>query len=155
MAQVLDLGNVIGPQGPKGDTGPQGPKGDTGPQGPKGDTGPQGPKGAAGVTFTPSVSGDGTLSWSNDGSLQNPQSVNIKGQKGDTGAQGPSGEQGPAGAAGVTFTPSVSEDGTLSWTNDGGLSNPQSVNIKGPAGSAGALPTFSINEEGHLIATYE
>lgn len=39
---LVDLGNVIGPQGPTGATGPQGPKGDTGatgPQGPKGDTG--------------------------------------------------------------------------------------------------------------------
>lgn len=32
MAKV-DLGNVVGPQGAKGDTGPQGIKGDTGPQG--------------------------------------------------------------------------------------------------------------------------
>ena len=29
----VDLGNVVGPQGAKGDTGPQGVKGDTGPQG--------------------------------------------------------------------------------------------------------------------------
>lgn len=29
MAQELDLGSVIGPQGPKGETGPQGPKGET------------------------------------------------------------------------------------------------------------------------------
>ena len=39
---LIDLGNVIGPQGATGATGPQGPKGDTGatgPQGPKGDTG--------------------------------------------------------------------------------------------------------------------
>lgn len=36
MAQELDLGSVIGPQGPKGETGPQGPKGETGPQGPAG-----------------------------------------------------------------------------------------------------------------------
>ena len=56
---VIDLGSVIGPQGPKGepdDTGPQGEPGDpgeTGPQGPKGepgDTGQQGPQGPAGKT---------------------------------------------------------------------------------------------------------
>lgn len=45
-----------------------------------------------------------------------------------------SGEQGTDGA---TFTPSVSADGTLSWTNDKGLGNPPSVNIKGPAGPQG------------------
>ena len=32
-------------------------------------------------------------------------------------------------AKGVTFTPSVSSDGVLSWTNDGGLENPESVNL--------------------------
>lgn len=36
MAQELDLGSVIGPQGPKGETGPQGPKGETGATGPQG-----------------------------------------------------------------------------------------------------------------------
>ena len=38
-----------------------------------------------GATFTPSVSSDGDLSWSNDKGLDNPTTVNIKGQKGDTG----------------------------------------------------------------------
>lgn len=32
---------------------------------------------------------------------------------------------------GATFTPSVSEDGVISWTNDKGLENPEPVNIKG------------------------
>lgn len=38
---------------------------------------------------------------------------------------------------GATFTPSVSEEGVLSWTNDGGKTNPQSINIKGPKGDQG------------------
>lgn len=41
--------------------------------------------------------------------------------------------QGEAGKNGVTFIPSVSEAGILSWTNDGGLTNPNPVNIKGDA----------------------
>lgn len=52
MAKV-DLGQVVGPQGPagaKGATGAQGPKGDPGAQGPKGDTGAQGPQGQKGAT---------------------------------------------------------------------------------------------------------
>jgi len=129
----------------------QGAKGDTGEQGPQGVPGNKGDDGANGVTFTPSVAADGTLSWSNDGGLENPASVSIKGPKGDTGEQGvpgekgDTGEQGPQGvpgskgddgANGVTFTPSVAADGTLSWSNDGGLENPASVNIKGPSGSA-------------------
>lgn len=34
-----------------------------------------------------------------------------------------------AGARGATFTPSVSPAGVLSWTNDGGLPNPESVDL--------------------------
>jgi hypothetical protein len=38
---------------------------------------------------------------------------------------------------GATFTPSVSKDGVLSWTNDQKLPNPSPVNIMGPAGPQG------------------
>lgn len=48
-------------------------------------------KGPKGVTFTPNVDSSGNLSWSNDGGLTNPATVNIKGPKGD---QGPAGEGG-------------------------------------------------------------
>lgn len=48
----VDLGKVVGPQGPAGATGPRGPAGDIGPQGPAGKTGPQGPAGADGKTPT-------------------------------------------------------------------------------------------------------
>lgn len=40
---------------------------------------------------------------------------------------------------GATFTPSVSEDGDLSWTNDKGKENPPTVNIAGPPGAPGAV----------------
>lgn len=150
---------ATGPQGPKGDkgepgaTGHQGPKGDTGatgPQDPKGDkgdtgaTGSQGPKGVTGAVFTPTVSSAGLLSWSNNGGLSNPASVNIKGPKGDTGAQGSAGAKGDKGDTGAkgnpgaVFTPAVAADGTLSWSNNGSLTNPASVNIKGPKGDKGA-----------------
>lgn len=42
------------------------------------------------------------------------------------------------GQNGATFTPSVSQDGVISWTNDKGLENPSPVNIKGAEGKAGA-----------------
>lgn len=45
---------------------------------------------------------------------------------------------GIAGPKGTTFIPSVSSDGVISWTNDGGLANPSPVNIQGPTGPAGA-----------------
>ena len=44
---------------------------------------------------------------------------------------------GGTGADGVTFTPSVSADGVISWTNDGGKDNPTPVNIKGNSGTDG------------------
>ena len=47
------------------------------------------------------------------------------------------GKQGDKGAVGAHFTPSVSDDGVLSWTNNGGLGNPQPVNIRGPQGVQG------------------
>ncbi|MBQ1756412.1 MAG: hypothetical protein II010_05000 [Oscillospiraceae bacterium] len=56
---------------------------------------------------------------------------------GPTGPQGPAGQDGTDGSNGVTFTPTVSSAGVISWTNDGGLPNPDSVNIKGPAGQDG------------------
>lgn len=60
--------------------------------------------GVTGATFTPSVSEDGDLSWSNDRNLENPVTVNIKGEKGDTGEQGLQGESGEQGEAGADFT---------------------------------------------------
>ena len=46
---------------------------------------------------------------------------------------------GGSGNAGATFTPTVSEDGTLSWTNDKGLPNPAPVNIKGSDADGGLV----------------
>lgn len=77
-------------------------------KGDKGDKGEQGDKGATGSVFTPSVSDAGVLSWSNNGGLANPASVNIKGDKGakgdkgEQGIQGEKGEKGDAGAKGDT-----------------------------------------------------
>ena len=91
----------------------------------------EGGTGQDGTTFTPSVSSDGTLSWTNDGGKDNPTPVNIKGEKGDTGATGADGTS-------VTVT-SVSES-----TKDGGsnvvrFSDGKTVTIKnGSKGSQGA-----------------
>ena len=53
------------------------------------------------------------------------------------GKDGASGDEGGSGEDGATFYPNVSADGTLSWTNDKGLSNPASVNITGAKGDPG------------------
>lgn len=54
-----------------------------------------------GVTFTPSVSDDGVISWTNDGNLASPEKKSIKGQKGDTGVS----------FAGIEYTPSTASGG--------------------------------------------
>ena len=41
------------------------------------------------------------------------------------------------GKDGTTFIPNVSEGGVVSWTNTGGLPNPDPVNITGPQGPKG------------------
>ena len=53
-----------------------------------------------GVTFTPSVSDAGEISWTNNGNLPNPATKSVKGAKGDTGPQGPKGDTGAIGATG-------------------------------------------------------
>ena len=55
MAKV-NLGSVVGPAGPKGDTGLAGPKGDRGPQGATGPQGERGPQGATGPKGDPGIS---------------------------------------------------------------------------------------------------
>lgn len=64
--------------------------------------------------------------------------------------------QGATGKDGTTFTPSVSADGILSWTNDGRKENPASVNIKGPAGEAGpGSELFYVGCGIHAEDTYD
>ena len=46
---TIDLGKVVGPQGPQGVQGARGPQGATGAQGPKGEQGIQGPQGETGA----------------------------------------------------------------------------------------------------------
>jgi hypothetical protein len=49
---------------------------------------------------------------------------------------------GGTGENGATFYPHVSKDGTLSWTNDKNLSNPETINIMGEKGEKGDAFTF-------------
>ena len=98
-------------------------------------------------------------------------SCDLKGRKGDIGIRGPQpivdntlsiegaaadakavgnklkeieengADSGTDGKDGVTFTPSVDSEGNLSWTNDGGLPNPETVNIKGADGKDATFET--------------
>ena len=75
-----------------------------------------------GVTFTPSVSDEGEISWTNNGNLPNPDTKGIKGQKGDTGVS----------FAGIEYTPSTASGGnnTFKVKYSNGTTGTESYNIK-------------------------
>ncbi len=111
---LVQLSEITGPQGPKGNTGETGPQGEMGPQGPAGETGPQGPVGPAGK----------------DG---------AQGPKGDTGEQGPQGPKGDTGATpniqiGTVQTLEPGQQATASMT--GTAENPV-LNLGIPKGEKG------------------
>lgn len=70
---------------------------------------------------------------------------------------------GLKGEDGTTYYPHVSADGILSWTNDGGKTNPDPVDISGPPGrsvemrgpvaSVSDLPTSAPSDELWLVGT--
>lgn len=75
-----------------------------------------------GVTFTPSVSDAGEISWTNDGNLPNPATKSVKGQKGDTGVS----------FAGIEYTPSTASGGnnTFKVKYSNGTTGTESYNIR-------------------------
>lgn len=82
----------------------------------------------AGVIFTPLVSEDGVISWTNNKDLPNPEPVNIKGPQGPAGPQGPKGDTGAQG-----------EQGPVGETGPKGDTGPQGEQgEQGPKGETGA-----------------
>ena len=77
------------------------------------------------------------------GSYRGGQSVTVANDSGtysivnDVTISGSGGGSGSDGEDGATFYPSVDSAGNLSWTNDKGLANPATVNIKGDPGEDG------------------
>ena len=135
-----------GVQGPPGADGVPGEKGDAGPQGPAGKDGKDGTNGADGkdgengATFTPSITEEGLLTWSNDKNLSNPSPVNIMGPQGPKGETGPKGEAGEAGQTGPEGPQGPKgdrgDDGT-SFTILGIYSTLEELRSQHPIGEAG------------------
>jgi hypothetical protein len=78
----VEIGSILGPQGPQGPPGPDGAPGvdgQTGPEGAEGPTGPEGPRGTLGF----------------------PGPQGPIGDQGEPGPQGPTGAAGPQGPAGA------------------------------------------------------
>ena len=54
------------------------------------------------------------------------------------------GDKGDKGDKGAVFTPVVDSSGNLTWSNNGGLTNPAAVNIRGPKGSDATVTKAAI-----------
>ncbi len=125
--QSVNVGHVVGPEGPVGSHGPRGETGgvwypsvsEEGEISWKLDSGVEpvatnikGDPGKDGVWYTPSVSPDGVLSWTL-GSRVPPGTANIKGQQGDRGEKG---ERGPEGKQGKVVVPTIDGKKILRWS---------------------------------------
>ena len=64
---------------------------------------PESGTGKDGVTFYPTVSAAGIISWTNNGGLKNPTPISIMGPQGPAGPQGIAGEAGQNGKDGVSI----------------------------------------------------
>lgn len=116
-----------------------------GAQGPAGPRGAQGERGAPGVAasieggIARSLDSDAVPTVQNVGSATNAKfSFGIP-----RGAPGAPGAQGPRG---FSFSPVVSAEGVLSWSNDGNLENPVPVSIKGDKGDPGTVNLSAVEE---------
>ena len=102
------------------------------------------------------ASGHLIITLSNGATIDAGMAKGADGAQGAQGAKGEDGANGTDGADGATFTPSVSPQGVVSWTNNGGLDNPAPVNIKGAQGAqgaSGATFTPAVDSEGNLSWT--
>lgn len=74
-----------------------------------------------GATFTPTVDSECNIIWTNDKGLPNPETVNVKGDKGDTGAKGETGDTGATGngiaSIEKTSTSGLVDTYTITFTN--------------------------------------
>ena len=87
--------------------------------------------------FLPSVSASGVLSWSNKAGLENPASVNIKGEKGDTGT---------AASIKIGSVTTGAAGSNASVTNSGTASNVV-LNFTLPRGKDGADGGITVDAE--------
>ena len=99
-----------------------------------------------GVTFTPSVSDAGEISWTNDGGLTNPTTKSIKGQKGDTGVS----------FAGIEYIPSTISGGnnTFKVKYSNGTIGTESYNIRNGIDITGVEEVSSDADEGINSITF-
>lgn len=125
-----------------------------------GKDGTDGTNGIDGVTFTPSVSPSGVLSWTNDGGRQNPESVNIKGAPGQNGLDGMDGVDGKDGPPGKDGTDGVSPAVTIAsitgghsvTITDADHPNGQTFDVMDGANGADGVGVPSGGTQGQVLA---
>ena len=93
----------------------------------EGPSGPRGPQGNNGLTYKPSVSSNGDLSWKLGSDTGDVATTNIQGPR------------GPQGNNGKIWKPTVSTNGNISWdlTDGNTTTKPTDQNITGPKGDNG------------------
>lgn len=99
-----------------------------------------------GVTFTPSISDAGEISWTNDGNLTNPATKSVKGQKGDTGIS----------FTGIEYTPSTASGGnnTFKVKYSDGTVGAESYNIRNGVDIIDVEETLSSTDGGVNSITF-
>lgn len=123
------------------------PRGNPGTDGTNGTDGAPGKDGADGKAATIQIGEVVTGAAGTNASVENTGTENAailkftipQGQTGTPGTNGADGAPGADGKNGATFTPVVDTNGNLSWTNDGGLPNPETVNVRGAQGEAATV----------------
>lgn len=132
--------SLLAERGATGATGPRGATGATGAKGDKGDTGTG--LDIKGIYATVDAL-TGAIAAPAQGDMYfvgtaAPYTVYMWDTTSGTGAWVAQGElQGAKGDTGPVFTPTVSADAVISWTNNGGLTNPPAVSVRGPQGDPG------------------
>lgn len=122
---------------------------------PQGATGATGADGTDGAAATIQIGEVVTGAAGTNASVENTGTENAAilkftiprgatGTPGQDGANGAPGAPGADGKDGVTFTPSVDTNGDLSWSNDGGLPNPETVNLRGAQGEAATVQVGQV-----------
>ena len=123
------------------------PRGNPGTDGTNGTDGAPGQDGTDGAAATIQIGEVVTGAAGTNAIVENTGTENAailkftipRGATGTPGANGQDGEPGADGKNGATFTPAVDTNGNLSWTNDGGLPNPETVNVRGAQGEAATV----------------
>ena len=147
----VDLGDIVGPQGPAGPQGAQGPQGATGgvgPQGPKGDDGAAGPQGPQG---NPGPQGPAGANGAQG--AEGPQGP--AGSPGPTGPQGPKGDDGAAGPNLVTTSTGTSINGLLAGNGSSVIqaSGTYAISISGNAATASNGGVTSVDGRTGAVIT--